>query len=150
MFLLGILHFLSHLQKNLMANNTINSKKTPKWLKYHHKLWFPDPSDLKDSMYFLWNLHIASLRLSLGFRLFFCLGSPANVWVLPEAWRDKAALSPTASSKQNPVRFPALRTAPPARQSPHVLQKSCCFLVIYWPQTIHKANPWFCGFSPHF
>lgn len=33
--------------KNLMANNTINSKKTHKWLKYHHKLWFPDPSDWK-------------------------------------------------------------------------------------------------------
>lgn len=107
------------------------------------------PIWLKNSIYFLWNLLIFSLRLTLGFRLFLAL-----------VHQQMCA----CSQKLDMIRLPF-------NPQPHPSKTQWDFLLWEWPhpyirhpvhlrntislrstghRIIHKANPWFCGFSPIF
>lgn len=108
------------------------------------------PIWLKNSIYFLWNLHIFSLRLSLGFRLFLALVHQQMCGCSQKLDMIRLPFNPQPRPSKTQWDFLLWERPHPYTSHPMHLRNTAISLRSTGHRIIHKANPWFCGFSPHF
>ena len=136
--------------KNLMANITINSKKTHKWLKYHHELWFPDPSDWKIPCIFF-GISVSLLcAYPLGLGSFFALVHQQMCGCSQKLDMIRLPFHPQPRPSKTQWDFLLWERPRPHTSHPMRFRNTAISLRSAGPRIIHKANPWFCGFSPPF
>ena len=108
------------------------------------------PIWLKNSIYFLWNLRISSLRLSLGFRFFLALVHQQMCGCSQKLDVIRLRFNPQPHPSKTQWDFLLWEQPHPHTSHPMHFRNTAISLRSTGHRIIHKANPWFCGLSPHF